>query len=383
MFFLAGLLGMMALGSVVIASTGGVEEEEEFEGMVSPDAVSETGETAVTEGDLLDGAALADEVPGGVEVSEDPGGMTPPMDVSEVPDLLAVPNDDDPIDLDEPEPTSLFARMGLINLIGDLDAADAQVGTGGTDLLNGTEADDVLHGAGGADVLCGGEGDDSVFGDAGDDTLHGDGGDDLLAGGEGDDTLFGHHGNDSLAGDDGSDVLIGGLGDDLMDGGADDDALHGREGADTLVGGLGKDTLFGGWDNDLLSGVVRGVDGADMDGQDFLNGGDGDDTIGIGSGDVVHGGDGADVLVLGDWITGDASELADYDSGEDQLVIVYDDADGAGEPELEIRVSATDPAVTEIVMDGQVLTTMPTADAPAIESLVLIGESVAAQMALA
>ena len=89
------------------------------------------------------------------------------------------------------------------------------------------------------------------------------------------------------------------------------------------------------------------------------------------------------VAVLGDWFTGAASELVDFDAGEDQIVIVYDDSDGAEEPEIEIRVSASDPAMTEIVMDGQVLSFMPTEDAPPIEALVLVGESVAAQMALA
>jgi hypothetical protein len=81
------------------------------------------------------------------------------------------------------------------------------------------------------------------------------------------------------------------------------------------------------------------------------------------------------------WATGSpqrggAATLGDYDPSEDQIVIVFDDS-GAHEPEVSIRASETDPDISEIVLDGVVLTTLPTAGAPPLDALVLVGESLA------
>lgn len=320
MFFLAGLLGMMALGSVVIVTTS--QDDDDLQ--------------------EADGYLPEDE-------NVDAGGAT-----------------------------SLFQQMGLIKA--GTDGDDTLPGSNGPDALIGLDGDDVIDGGADDDALRGNGGDDTVLGGTDDDVIHGDGGDDLLDGGTDDDEIYGHHGDDAMIGGDGSDHLVGGLGDDLMLGGLGDDALGGRDGADSLDGGLGEDTLFGGFEDDVLSGVVRGADGVDVDDRDFLNGGDGADTIGIGSGDVVTAGEGADVLVLGDWIDDEAAGLLDFDESEDQLLIVYDDSDAGADPELEMRPSQDDPAMTEIVMDGTVLATLPTSEAPSLESVVLVAESLASDL---
>ena len=403
MFFLAGLMGMMVLGSVAFISTP--LSEDEFSGDAPPDPgdAASPGADDPADGDgqgtgILDFAMQADGV--AASGGYDPvGAIDSPFNTHEDSDPMAAPqtegqaagdggagalsSDDDA----EDAKASLFERMGLINSAGLIEQGgegdDSMLGTEATDLLAGAGGDDVILSGGSDDEVHGNDGADTLAGGDGHDTLHGGADRDEVAGGAGDDVLFGHHGDDTLYGGAGDDEAWGGLDDDSLDGGKGADALHGREGADTLDGGPGQDTLFGGWDDDLLIGVERGADGLDTDDMDYLNGGDGADTLAIGSGDVASGGDGADVLVLGEWIAADApAQLMDFDAGEDQIVIVYDDSTGDGDPTLEIRVSAKDPGVTEILVDGAVLTTLPTADAPTAASIVLVGESAAPALSL-
>lgn len=72
----------------------------------------------------------------------------------------------------------------------------------------------------------------------------------------------------------------------------------------------------------------------------------------------------------------------DYDAEEDQLVIVYDDSAGGPEPELEISAREDDPDTTDIRLGGTVLASLPTAEAPPLSSIVLVGESDAAGLDL-
>ena len=133
-----------------------------------------------------------------------------------------------------------------------------------------------------------------------------------------------------------------------MQGGLDDD---------TLSGGLGADSLFGGWGNDLVNGVVDNPDTAaldDMDGADFLNGGSGDDTVIAGNGDIVTAGDGADDIVLGDWIAeGGAASIVDFDGADDNILLVYDDAEET--PEVTVQAAPDNPADAQVLMDGVVV----------------------------
>lgn len=79
----------------------------------------------------------------------------------------------------------------------------------------------------------------------------------------------------------------------------------------------------------------------------------------------------------------DMAQFMDFDRAEDQLMVVYDDSMGEESPELEIRPSAEDENTTEVVVGGIVLATMPTEDAPVLDSVVLVGESTASELAVA
>lgn len=336
MLFLAGLVGMMVLGSVAVVSTADPEEDDLLESS--------------------DEQENAHQAPSSTSATLDP------------------------------QAGSLFAQMGLINSF-DSDAGliaeggqtdDILEGTGKTDLLGGGDGADSLWGLDGDDQLHGGSGADDLQGGRGADTLHGDGGDDHLSGGADADDLFGHDGNDTLHGNAGDDALQGGLGDDWLAGGAGNDALHGREGADRLDGGAGEDTLFGGWDNDVLIGLEEGEEA-----RDYLNGADGDDTLIGGAGDVLTGGDGADVLVLGDWIVSAPVALMDYDASEDQIVIVYDDTESDDAPLVELRTSPEDAALSQILLDGVPVSSVSQEHAPDLSDIVLVPQSAAAQIGLA
>lgn len=197
-------------------------------------------------------------------------------------------------------------------------------------------------------------------------------------------TALAPNGGRIASGGDGDDTLTGTPETDLLGGGAGDDLIDGLGADDELVGGAGADTLFGSWGGDLLSGVVRDGDGIDRDDADFLNGGDGDDTLEIGTGDVATGGEGADSFVLGRWVAdGEAPTLMDFDRAEDRMLVFYDDSDGAAPPDLALRPSAETPGMTEILSDGAPLAIMPDADAPALDSIVLLGESAAAALGAA
>lgn len=191
MLFLAGLLGMMVLGSVAVISTGDPEDD--------------------SAGDGSDGAGE-----GRVD------GDLPP--------------------LSEDGATSLFAQMGILEAPGLIDRGgdsdDLMRGSAGSDLLDGGAGADSVLGGAGDDQLSGGGGQDSLQGGEGADTLHGEASGDRLEGGAGPDTLFGGWDNDLLTGaEDGEawrDYLNGGAGDDTLRGG-DGDVLTGGAGADILV----------------------------------------------------------------------------------------------------------------------------------------------------
>ena len=245
------------------------------------------------------------------------------------------------------------------------------LGSSHADHLIGDDQFNVLLGRDGDDTLEGGDGVDVLFGDAGADVLHGGEGSDQLRGGEGfdvasyldsdtgvtvdlatgtaadghgySDTLqeiedvWGSPHADHLTGDDlanelyggdGNDTLAGGLGADLLDGGASRGDLADYELSDAGVTvNLATGTARGGHaEGDTLSGIedVRGSAHADhLIGDDeadwrvhfnWLDGGDGDDTLeGGDGGDFLAGGAGADVIDGGDG--SDWAAYSDSDAG--------------------------------------------------------------------
>jgi Ca2+-binding RTX toxin-like protein len=92
-------------------------------------------------------------------------------------------------------------------------------------------------------------------------------------------------------------VLVGTSYNDFLDSGDGDDTLYGDEGDDILIGNGGGDHVYGGDGNDVIFGG-GGTAGADV--EDFLDGGDGNDTIyggqNNGAVEVLVGGDGNDHL---------------------------------------------------------------------------------------
>lgn len=327
MFFLTGLLGMMAIGSFAFLGLG--SEDDDRESADDFDPMEDAEGTDDPDYDLFQ----------------------PHRETASVDELPDVSVDKQPAN-DDPAPTNaedISANSDLYE--------EALYGTDVDDLIFGGDADELLRGFDGNDTLDGGDGDD---------TLEGQNGPDDLYGGEGADTLSGGTGHDTMN---------GGAGDDLLRGGTGDDALHGRSGDDTLLGDRGQDTMFGGDGNDLISGVRLNGDGVDIDQRDYLNGGDGDDTIVAGDDDIVSLGAGADVLVLGEWMAETGTEILDYDDEEDQLMVVFNDALHGDAHDLDMRPNATNPALTEILLGDEVLATLPTEDAPDLSNVVLIAES--------
>ena len=117
---------------------------------------------------------------------------------------------------------------------------------------------EVINGAPPGNVINGTEGDDTLVGTPADDTINGLGGDDFIDG--------------------------GGAGNDLLDGGAGNDEID-SVGESTVIGGTGNDTITG--------DEVSGGDGNDLinferlNGDNFLDGGLGNDTYYATSGDVL------------------------------------------------------------------------------------------------
>lgn len=164
------------------------------------------------------------------------------------------------------------------------------VGTGPSDSY-GTSIDAVslvgaIEGTGGLDT-----GADTIIGGAGDDVILGRGGDDLLTGGDGSDSVYGGEGNDVIDTSGSNPMSDYGFppyvpqDDDIYD---DRDYVDGGDGDDTITTGDDQDTIFGGAGSDSIDG---GLD------DDMIDGGSGDDSIIGGHGsDLIQGGDGNDTI---------------------------------------------------------------------------------------
>ncbi|MGB7317345.1 MAG: calcium-binding protein [Planktotalea sp.] len=323
MLILAGLLGMLALGSIML---------------IEPSSTSEGDDELADNNDELEQVNTAQMGDVSTDflsyVDEDGATQTIENETTEEGDLLFGTNDAD-------------------TLAGDGGDDNVMAG-GGSDAIDGGTGNDVLHGNGGDDTLTGGAGFDALFGDQGDDALNGGGGNDTLIGNVGEDDLSGSSGNDSLIGGEGFDALRGGRGDDTLVGNAGDDTLDGGEGGDLLMAGDG---------NDLLDG--RETNG---DSVDFLNGGDGDDTIFAGAGDQVSGGHGADITVLDSELL-EHAQIWDFESGQDTLVVLYDANSLA--PEISISQDPDTNGHWLVQADGETVANIA-GDAPSLSDISLI-----------
>jgi hypothetical protein len=205
MLWLAGLLGVMAVGAVGVFDMDGDSDE--------------------TQDDELDGELDADE------------------------DTAA--DTDTPDDADADSGDTIYAS-GLDDTIN---------GSNSDDSLHGQNGDDSIDGGDGNDTLFGNEGDDTLSGGAGNDALQGSNGNDVAQGGAGDDAIQGGLGDDTLSGGAGNDSLFGGWGNDIINGVQDDSATQGItdiDDSDFLNGGDGDDVIIAGNDD-----IVTPGDGAD------------------------------------------------------------------------------------------------------------------------
>ncbi len=315
MFLLAGIIGMVASGMMLITPV--------------------TEDVANDDGAADDGDDIAN--------TEDVEGASSPLEealTEDGPDLLIDPDiTNDDVDQVSYDPTDVIGGHNATDRFGGASIetiafeSDAVYGNGGDDDIQGSDQSDLITGDEGNDRLSGGDARDELMGGIGEDTLLGDGGDDILHGEDGDDTL---------AGGDGADLLSGGDGDDVLTGDDGDDRLFGGDGADTLLGGAG---------DDILDGTELDYTGIfDTDGADQLFGGEGDDTLAGGAGDTLSGGVGADLFV-GRANLEEAALIEDFDPAEDVLEIDYVAEDGIA-PALAVSIVDGE---TQIAVDGDVV----------------------------
>lgn len=253
--------------------------------------------------------------------------------------------------------TVTYAASGgtvIVNLttggIGNIAEGDTY---SGIENIIGTNFQDSITGDYSANILSGGLGDDFLFGEGGDDTFVASAGADTFFGGTGNDTVdytasdagvtisletgtaAGGYANgdsltdiESITGSAFADILTGDDNDNTLDGGDENDTLRGGLGADTIIGGDGFDTASyadsnegvtvslrdnapvatgGTAEGDTLSGI-EGLIGSEFNDnltgqennvEDFIDAGDGNDTIYTrGGNDTIIAGDGDDHIIV-------------------------------------------------------------------------------------
>ncbi|MGH7371872.1 MAG: calcium-binding protein, partial [Candidatus Methylomirabilales bacterium] len=266
------------------------------------------------------------------------------------------------------------------------------------DSVQGDGGNDRLLGGAGADLLSGGAGEDWLYGDSGTRGFNWDGEKELFLRPQWlplyldpsvanelwwvhfdqhgvvnqavhhwaviDDVQATEVGQDQLYGGDGKDHLFGGGGDDHLHGDRGADTLQGEAGADRLWGGEGRDVLWGDKDPDTYDDDTKIIDSltieytSELDQQVLTtakfnwrkhqDGAEvaGDDTLDGGSeNDLLHGGGGNDSYVFG---YGYDVDLIDDASGIDVIRL------GAGITAQDVRLSSTgDDLVIHLLQAGQ------------------------------
>jgi Ca2+-binding RTX toxin-like protein len=171
-------------------------------------------------------------------------------------------------------------------------------------LLGGIQGGDFLYGGGGADLLgfVGTNGQSNLTGVAVSGAVGGlNQGNNYVSGDLGADSIVGINTGDTLLGGDDNDSIIGVGSLNFLDGGSGNDTVRIQNPVATqqfstnlAVVGVSQTTLLGGAGDDSLYGGV----GRFGEGQNYLDAGDGNDTIrGFALQDALYGGEGNDLIV--------------------------------------------------------------------------------------
>ena len=261
-----------------------------------------------------------------------------------------------------------FGATGTDTLIG----IENVIGGHGDDILAGDGGANRLEGRGGADTLQGRDGDDVLHGNNGTDILDGAADNDHLLGGNGNDTLLGGTGDDTLAGGRGDDILDAGIGTDTLNGGDDFDIVTYADATDhldvSLFSGAASDGIARFHTLSAVEGVIGGNAGDNLTGEnganilegragdDTLVGLDGEDTLIGGSGlDVLIGGADADVFVFSDTGVGYGDDVVDdFEDGIDTMQFVGVDSVSVNDVGANAQVTMYDAAGA--ILDTIVLT---------------------------
>jgi len=227
-------------------------------------------------------------------------------------------------------PMCFGKRATLVGTPGD----DVLIGRPGPDVIVGLDGNDQIIGFGGRDRICGGPGTDNIEGREKSDLLAGDDGTDFLSGDEGEDQLFGGLDGDGLTGGLGDDLVAGEAGADLAGYAFAPAAVTVSIAAQTASGGDGNDTLMSienaqgsSFDDHLIGDAGPNSLDAGFGGIDLMEGGDGDDILGITHPDAAGRmfGQGGNDILSGSAIRSDemdGGDGADYfvgDGGNDLL----------------------------------------------------------------
>ena len=214
----------------------------------------------------------------------------------------------------------------------------------------GTEDDDLIDlaytGDNDGDMV---DAEDNIFpeNETNDDIIRALDGDDTVLGGVGDDTIEGGDGSDVILGEDGSDLIVSGPG--ATDGALPDlgypgiypsdedpendrDFVDGGDGADTIMTGDDADTIYGGAGSDLIDGGIDADEIYGDSGGDTIIGGEGSDTINSGSGDdLIYGGlspefpDAVNIPDAFDLVPNNGMDVINAGSGNDTVFGADDD----------------------------------------------------------
>jgi Ca2+-binding RTX toxin-like protein len=217
-----------------------------------------------------------------------------------------------------------------------------------------------IEGTSSNDVIVGLDGNDTIFGIMGNDEIYGAQGADMIFGGEGADSIMAGAGNDTLFGGRGDDVLDGGIGDDYLVGGVSSNIVDGGDGNDTIMGQWQPNSSFyreffdecpsNLFESEEYTSEYLEEKSSTDSYQDtnILFGGNGDDWMFLGKGDIAIGGNGSDFFFVSESDV-NCPTIIDFDTSQDKIVI-YLTPQSNIDPQISFQVENS--VDTFVLVDG-------------------------------